>query len=161
MTLADHAREQRPHRRQGYAATAPCGERSRTLAGVSPSTVAAFVFAVAAAVVIAFQVGLGLGAPWGAYAMGGAFPGRFPPRLRVAAVVQAVLIAGLAVVVLSDADLVLPPLADSLPSLVWVAVGFSALSVVLNAITRSPVERRLWLPVGIVMLASSLVVALG
>ncbi len=122
---------------------------------------AAVVFTVASAGVILFQIGLALGAPWGAYAMGGANPGRFPPALRVAAAVQAIVIALLAVVVLSDADLVLPAVADEFGWLIWLAVGFSAVSVVLNAITRSPVERRLWLPVTAVMLLSSLLVAVA
>ena len=124
-------------------------------------TLAAAVFALSGAVVVVFQLGLALGAPWGAYAMGGAFPGRYPPRLRVAAIVQALVIATLILVVLSAAGIVLPSLAADLPWLVWLAVGFSALSVVLNAITRSAVERRLWLPVGVVMLVTSLIVALG
>ena len=126
-----------------------------------PEVVAAFVFAHAAAVVELFQVALALGAPWGAYAMGGVHPGRFPPGLRTAALVQAVVIAGLVVAVLSDAGVVAPELADGLPWLVWIAVAFSAVSTVLNAITRSAVERRTWLPIAIVMLVSSLVVAMS
>jgi hypothetical protein len=47
-----------------------------------------------------------------------------------------------------------------MPWLAWVPVIVSALSVIMNAATRSRVERRLWLPVAIVMLASSLLVAL-
>jgi len=128
---------------------------------MTPAVIAAVAFAVASAAVILFQVGLSLGAPWGAYAMGGANPGRFPPALRVTAAVQALVIGFLTVGVLSDADLVLPVLADGLPWLVWLAVGFSAVSVVLNAITRSSVERRLWLPVAAVMLGSSVLVAVA
>jgi hypothetical protein len=123
--------------------------------------VAALGFALASAVAVAFQVALALGAPYGAYAMGGAYPGRWPPRLRIAALVQAIVIAGLAVIVLSDAGLVAPGLADDLPSLVWLAVAFSALSTVLNAISRSSGERRIWLPVAALMLVTSLVVALA
>lgn len=93
--------------------------------------------------------------------MGGAYPGRFPPRLRVGALVQAGLLAVLAVIVLAEAGLVLPELAANYPWLIWLAVGFSGVSVVLNAITRSAVERRIWLPVAIVMLVSSLLVALA
>jgi hypothetical protein len=121
----------------------------------------ALVFAVAGAGVVLFQIGLALGAAWGSHAMGGRYPGRFPPALRVAAAVQALLIAFLVLVVLSDADVVLPALADQFGWLVWLAVAFSALSAVLNAITRSPVERRLWLPVAAVMLVSSSVVAVA
>ena len=120
---------------------------------------AAVVFAIASAIVIAFQAALALGAPWGAYAMGGAYPGRLPGPARVASVVQALLIGVLAVGVLSTADLVVPGLAETLPWLAWLAVAFSAVSTVLNAITRSAVERRTWLPVAVVMLLSSLIVA--
>jgi hypothetical protein len=123
--------------------------------------VAALGFALASAVAVAFQVALALGAPYGAYAMGGAYPGRWPPRLRIAAVVQAIVIAGLAVIVLSDAGLVAPGLADDLPSLVWLAVAFSALSTFLNAISRSSGERRIWLPVAALMLVTSLLVAIA
>ena len=123
-------------------------------------TVAALVFAVVAGGVVAFQFALALGAPWGAYAMGGSFPGRFPTPLRVAAVVQAVAIGLLALVVLSDAGVVLPDISRGFPWLVWVPVAVSGLAVVLNAISRSAGERRIWVPVAVVLLASSLVVAL-
>ena len=125
------------------------------------TTLAAVVFAVAAGGVVAFQIALALGAPWGSYAMGGAVPGRFPPRLRVAAGVQALLIGLLAVAVLSSAGLVAPGLAIAFPWLVWVAVVVSALALVLNAISRSAGERRIWVPVAAVLIASSLVVALN
>ena len=123
-------------------------------------TVAALVFAGASAIVIGFQLGLSLGAPWGAYAMGGTNAGRLPTPLRVGAFVQAIVIGVLAIAVLSDAGLIVPSLGSALPWLVWVAVAFSAISTVLNAITRSAVERRTWLPVASVLLVSSLVVAL-
>lgn len=125
------------------------------------TVIAALVFALVAGGVVAFQLALALGAPWGRYAMGGAFPGRFPPPMRVAAVIQAILITFLAVAVLSAAGLVMPDLAAAAPWLVWVAVLVSALAVVLNAISRSAGERRIWVPVATVLLISSLMVALG
>lgn len=124
------------------------------------TNIAALVFAIAAIGVVAFQLALALGAPWGRYAMGGAFPGRLPPPLRVAAAVQAVVIALLAVAVLSAAGLALPEVAVTFPWLVWVAVVVSALAVVLNAVSRSAGERRIWVPVASVLLVSSLLVAL-
>ena len=122
--------------------------------------IAGVAFAIAAGVVIAFQLALALGAPWGEYAMGGTQPGRFPPALRVAAVGQAVVIALLAIVVLSAAGLAIPGVADTLPWSIWVAVAVSAVALVLNTITRSSGERRIWAPVTAVMLVSSLIVAL-
>lgn len=62
---------------------------------------AALLYAGVSVGVVVFQVALAAGAPWGAYAMGGAFPGTFPLTLRIAALAQAALIAGMAVVVLS------------------------------------------------------------
>ena len=124
------------------------------------TALAAIIYAVATAGVIAFQVALALGAPWGAYAMGGASPGRLPPAMRVAALVQAAVLGALAVVVLSHAGLALPTLARAYPWLIWIAVAVSALSVLLNAITRSAGERRVWLPVALVLLLCSVTVAL-
>ena len=65
--------------------------------------VAAVVFAGLTAVVAAFQLALALGAPWGAYAMGGAFPGVMPAAMRAAAAVQILVLGGVALVVLSRA----------------------------------------------------------
>jgi hypothetical protein len=62
---------------------------------------AAFFYATISAGVVAFQVALAAGVPWGAYAMGGAFPGQFPSALRLAALAQAAFIAGMAAVVMS------------------------------------------------------------
>jgi hypothetical protein len=78
-------------------------------------TGATLVFALATTVVVGFQVALAAGAPWGRYAMGGRYPGRFPPVLRMGALVQALVLMGLIVVVLSQASIVLPALADRLP----------------------------------------------
>lgn len=127
---------------------------------MEPGVAAAIVYAIATAGVVAFQVALALGAPWGAYAMGGSFPGRFPPAMRVAALAQAVILGLLAIVVLSSAGLVLPAVSESFPWLVWVAVAVAAVSLVLNAISRSAGERRIWVPVALVLLVCSLTVAL-
>ena len=123
------------------------------------STSAAIVFALVTAGAIVFQLALAAGAPWGEYAMGGAFRGRFPPRLRIAALVQALALAILTAGVLSRAGLVDLPIARDLPWLAWAAVAFSAVSLALNAISRSAGERKIWVPVALVMLGSSLIVA--
>lgn len=122
---------------------------------------AAVLFALVIAGVVAFQVALALGTPWGAYAMGGAFPGQFPPRMRAAALVQGVVLALLGLVVLSAAGIVAPGVVGAAPWLTWLPVAVSALSLVLNAITPSAGERRMWVPVAIVLLATSMAVALS
>ncbi len=121
---------------------------------------AAIAFTVVTVGAAGFQIALALGAPWGAYAMGGKFPGQFPAPMRVAAFVQALVLMTLVGAVLARAGLALRAL-ESESWLIWVAVAFSAVSVVLNSITPSKRERLVWVPVAAVMLASSLTVALS
>lgn len=121
---------------------------------------AAVVYTLFTAGVVAFQLALALGVPWGSYAMGGRFPGRFPPTLRVAAAVQAILLGLMAVVVLSRVGLALPGWSQAAPWLIWATVAFNVVSLLLNAATPSGGERRIWMPVALVLLASSLAVAL-
>lgn len=149
-----------PLTRDDDMATPPVASDAAMMELMDLTTMAALVFAVVAGGVVAFQLALALGAPWGAYAMGGAVPGRFPPALRLAAVVQALAIVLLAVVVLSAAGLALPGLADELPGLIWAVVAFATVALVLNSITRSRSERRVWAPVSAVLLVCSLTVAL-
>ena len=125
---------------------------------ISPR-LAAQVFAVLTGGVMLFQLALALGAPWGEFAMGGAFPGVFPPAMRVAALVQTVVLGAVALVILSRAGIVLPSWARASRVLAWIIVGLLAVSVVLNLITPSPMERMIWAPVTVVLFASALRVA--
>ena len=121
--------------------------------------VAAIIYAILMAGVVAFQFALAAGAPWGAYAMGGASPGQFPPAMRVGAIVQAVLLAGMAVVVLARAALILPGWWRVSHWLIWIVVAITSLSLVLNLITPSGGERAIWAPTLSLLLISSLAVA--
>jgi hypothetical protein len=125
------------------------------------ATVAAILFAIVTAGAAGFQLALAFGAPWGAYAMGGAFQGKYPPLMRLAAVAQAGLLVLIALIVLSRAGLVLKQWEDVSSWLVWVVVAFSAVGSVLNTLTPSASERRIWAPITIVMLICSLAVALS
>jgi hypothetical protein len=122
---------------------------------------AAKTFAGLIGLVIAFQLALALGAPWGAIAMGGAFRGAFPPAMRLVALLQVAVLAGVAVVVLSGAGLVLARWRVLSRKLVWVVVGLLAVVLVLNLITPSPMERLIWAPFALVLFAASLRVALA
>jgi hypothetical protein len=84
-----------------------------------------------------------------------------PSAMRVAAVVQAAVLIGLGLVVLSRAELVVPDLVNAWPWLAWIPVVVSAVAVALNASTRSQGERRIWLPVALLLLLCSVGVALG
>jgi hypothetical protein len=123
--------------------------------------IAAWVFGVLLAGLALFQLALAAGAPWGSLAMGGRYPGRFPPPMRVAALVQIAIYGLMAAVVFVRAGMLLPDLLEVSRIAVWAVVGLSAVAVVLNLITPSKWERRLWAPVALMLLATSLVVALG
>ncbi|MFN0178033.1 MAG: hypothetical protein ACKVZ0_04475 [Gemmatimonadales bacterium] len=126
-----------------------------------PAIVAAYAFALATAVSVLFQIALALGAPWGHLAMGGRFPGKFPPAMRVAALVQAAVLALLAVTVAIRARLVLERFYSVSETAIWVVVAISVLSLIMNLATPSRGERILWAPVALVLTLSSLVVALS
>jgi hypothetical protein len=123
--------------------------------------IAGIVYTAATAIVVAFQIALVLGAPWGAYAMGGAYPGQFPPEMRVAALIQAGILLGFAGIVLARAGIALWTWEHVSRWMIWVVMAFAALSLALNLITPSAGERMLWAPVALVLLVCSLLVATG
>ena len=118
-----------------------------------------FTFFIAAAVL--FQLALAAGAPWGSYAMGGTHPGRVPAPFRLAAVAQAALLAVMAGMVLARAGVAFQDWTPASQWLIWVVVAFSTVSLISNLITPSAAERRIWAPVAVLLVASSVIVALG
>jgi hypothetical protein len=73
--------------------------------------------------------------------------------------IQAVLLAGMAVVILARAGLILPGWWRVSLWLVWIVVAITAISLVLNLISPSAGERAIWLPTLSLLLISSLIVA--
>lgn len=120
---------------------------------------AGWIYVALIGVTVLFQVGLALGMPWGAAAMGGKFPGRFPGPMRIAAVVQAAALTGLAAIVAVRSEILSAGWFETSRSLIWIVVVMSAVSAMLNWATPSRWERLIWGPVASVMLISSLVVA--
>jgi hypothetical protein len=121
--------------------------------------VSAILYTIISAAVVAFQIALAAGAPWGEYAMGGAFPGQFPPALRIAAIIQALLLVAMAVVILARAGLIMPRWSRASRWLAWIVVAFATVSLVLNLLTPSARERAIWAPTALLLLISSIVVA--
>jgi hypothetical protein len=122
---------------------------------------AAFLFAAISAGVVAFQLALAAGAPWGAYALGGVSPGQFPLALRIAALGQAALIAGMAAVVMWRAGLIFRGSCHASRWLVWMVVACSGVSLALNLMTPNAEERAIWAPVALLLLVSSAVVEIA
>lgn len=124
--------------------------------------VVAIVALVLFALLIVFQLALALGAPWGRAAYGGQNTGVLPLQFRVASAVAVVVWAAIALVIARRAGLpVWAPLPVSwLPVVVWIVVGLLVIAVVMNAITPSGLERAIWLPFTLLLLASTLTVAI-
>ena len=123
------------------------------------TTTAAYIFGFLTAIIMLFQMALALGAPWGEMAMGGKFPGRFPPMLRIGAILQMLLLAFAVLVVLSRAGLVLESYFEFSKSAIWFVVALCVVSATLNTITPSKKERMLWSPITIILVFCAVVVA--
>lgn len=119
--------------------------------------IAAVVLASLLMCLVAFQVALAAGAPWGRAAYGGA-NARIAPRLRVASGVAAVVWSAAAVIVLGRGRLLEVQASDVL---IWVVVALLALGILANAATRSRIERAVWLPFSLVATALAVAVALS
>ena len=123
-------------------------------------TISAIVHACLTGIVIVFQGCLAAGLPWGAASMGGRFPGKYPPKMRVVAVINMIILGFLGLIVLSRAELLLPQL-NSISSIgIWLVVAFFGVATIMNSITTSKIER-IWAPVAFLQLAASLIVAIS
>jgi cytochrome bd-type quinol oxidase subunit 2 len=119
------------------------------------------VFIAFIGIVVLFQLALALGAPWGEFAMGGKFPGKFPPQMRIAALIQIVILVLIALVVLSASGLALNQFYNFSRTAIWFVVAFFVLGSLMNLATKSVKERRIWAPVNVVLLLLSIFVALN
>jgi hypothetical protein len=123
-------------------------------------TIIAYLFIFLILIVILFQIALALGAPWGEFAMGGRFPGRLPPRIRLLNVVQIVVLLFFIIVVLAKSQLAFPGLYPFSRVAIWFVFGFFILGTLMNIITPSKKERLIWAPVNAILLILSLLLAL-
>lgn len=119
--------------------------------------IAAIALAALLLALVAFQVALAAGAPWGRAAYGGA-TARLAPRLRVASVIAAVVWSLAVVVVLGRGGVIGSLFSDIL---IWIVVGLLGVGILANAATRSRIERAIWLPFSLVATVLAVIVALG
>lgn len=123
--------------------------------------VVGIVVATLFAAVVIFQLLLAAGVPWGAAAYGGQ-PANLPGALRITSGIAAVFWALVGLLVLRTVGIIgrgTPPRWVRVAS--WIVVGMLAVSVALNAMTPSAIERAIWFPTTVVMLAGMLVIVIG
>lgn len=117
----------------------------------------AMLYATIVVVVILFQFCLIAGAPWGKLTQGGRHEGTLPASGRITAALSVVLLVCMAAGITSAAGML-----PNWPTwTAWVALAVQALSTLLNWITPSRAERRLWGPVTALMLGLAAWVVLG
>ncbi|MEV8254194.1 hypothetical protein AB0O95_09545 [Rhodoglobus sp. NPDC076762] len=122
----------------------------------------ALVLAVVALAALALlQVAVAAGLPYGNLVWGGQHR-VLPTSLRIGSVISVGLYAFF-VLILVDRSGLAPALGAGAFGIVgaWVLVGYFTLGILMNAISRSPIERRVMVPVTLVLAACSLVIALS
>lgn len=119
------------------------------------------VFLVLTTIGALFQLALALGAPWGAYTLGGKFPGKLPAKMRVAALVQILIMAAFAFIALVRAGLIFGEWYAIARVAIWFVVGFFVLGTLANLSTPSKGERILWGPVNVLMLLMTILIAVS
>lgn len=123
-------------------------------------SVSAIVFTILTGIVVVFQGCLAAGMPWGAASMGGKYPGKYPPKMRIVAIINMIILSFTAAIVLSQSGLLFPQLKSISTIGIWFVVVFYGIGTVLNTITRSKIER-IWAPVVLVQVITSIIVAIN
>jgi len=108
-----------------------------------------------------FQLAILLGAPLGEYAFGGQIVGKLPNRYQIASALSFLIALAIAGHYLAQLGVIPTLLNQNLNQLVnWGLVAFNVPAAILNNITRSQKEKRLWGGTTIANLLASLIVAL-
>ncbi len=118
------------------------------------------IFAFFTGIVILFQACLAAGLPWGAASMGGKYPGKYPPRMRLFALFNILVLILITAIVLSRAGLFLPQWMPVAKIAIWVIVALLFAGTVMNTITPSKIER-IWAPVALIQMITSAIIALS
>ena len=126
------------------------------------ATFAAWFLVISYASTALFQIAIVLGAPLGEYSYGGRTVGKLPSRYRVSSVFSVLLMFAIAGHYLSYLGILTPLVSEELFIVAnWALVGFAAVAALLNNITKSQKEKRLWGGVTVAMLLSSVIVAVA
>jgi hypothetical protein len=122
--------------------------------------ISAYIFTFLSGIVIIFQLCLAAGMPWGEASMGGKFPGKYPPKMKLVAIINILVLSFFTAIVLSRADIVLPQMRSFSEKAIWGVAFFSLTGTIMNTITPSRIER-IWAPVALIQLITSILVALS
>jgi hypothetical protein len=122
---------------------------------------AVIIFFTLCGITALFQLALAFGAPWGEYTMGGRFPEKLPPKMRIAALVQIIILFVFSLIVFAKSGLAFSQFYPIAKIAIWFVVAFFVLGSILNLITPSKKERIIWGPVNILLLTTTFIMALN
>ncbi|MBP6186277.1 MAG: hypothetical protein KA421_00785 [Rhodoluna sp.] len=123
---------------------------------------AAIVMAIVQFMVAMFQLALVLGAPMGEYAFGGQHPGKLPKQFRITSAFSFVFLLAVGGHYLAQAGVFTPLFPGAINTVAnWCLVGFNVVGLVMNSISRSKKERQMWVPVLLLSVVLSIIVAFG
>lgn len=105
---------------------------------------------------VLFQISLIMGKEWGEYTLGGYIKGALPIMMRIVPIISVAVLAYLLLFVLqSTQGFSLIPYPSFFK---WLFLGFHGVSFVMNSMTQSEKEKKLWQPVTLVLLLLSAVI---
>lgn len=119
----------------------------------------AVVFSVLALFLVLFHSLLLFGAPLGYLTQGGFSAGKLPLGKRIAAFIQILILIGMVLIVLAKSKMAFAELHVLSHSLIWLVLAVSLLSLILNLITPSKKERLMGVPIMLLMVMTSFIVA--
>ncbi|MBP7835241.1 MAG: hypothetical protein KAZ95_00355 [Rhodoluna sp.] len=123
---------------------------------------AAFILVAVQIIVSLFQLALVLGAPMGEYTLGGQTQGKLSVKLRLVSAISLLLNLAIAGHYLAQTGTIQTLLPSDLNQIAnWGLVVFTAGGLVMNSISRSKKERKMWVPVLLLSLTCAVVVAIG
>lgn len=122
-------------------------------------SLSAITCAILVGIAAIFQLCLTLGAPWGQASMGGKYPGKYPPKMRMVAAINMAVLTFIGLIVLTKAEILVPQYKTFSNTAIYFVAGFFAIAFMLNIITPSKIERMIWAPVTAAQLITSTIVA--
>jgi len=90
--------------------------------------------------------------------MGGKYKGKYPPKMRVVSFINILVLSFLMITVLIRAGVFYPEYQAKTLVTMWFVAGFTWLSTVMNWITPSRIERKIWGPVTTIQLICVMII---
>jgi hypothetical protein len=120
----------------------------------------AYIFIGLAVFITAFQLVLAFGAPLGDYTLGGKYPGKLPPKMRIAALIQILILFFFTAIVMSKAGIAFGSFAGIANAAIWFVLAFFVFGSIVNLSSPAKKERFLMGPLNLIAMVCVLGVAL-